>query len=41
MLIEASVAALGERGQRARGSVEPSGDVYRIMRVAYWWRSRQ
>ncbi len=35
MLIEASVAARNERGQRARGGVEPSGDVYRIMRVAY------
>jgi len=35
MLIEASVAARNERGQRARGGVEPPGDVYRIMRVAY------
>ena len=35
MLVEASVAARNERGQRARGGVEPSGDVYRIMRVAY------
>jgi methyltransferase len=35
MLVEASVAARNERGQRARGGVEPTGDVYRIMRVAY------
>lgn len=35
MLIEASIAARNERGQRARGGVEPPGDVYGIMRVAY------
>jgi methyltransferase len=35
MLIEASIAAGNERGQRARGGVEPPGDVYQIMRVAY------
>jgi methyltransferase len=35
MLVEASVAARNERNQRARGGVEPPGDVYRIMRVAY------
>ena len=35
MLIEARVAAVNERAQRARGGVEPAGDVYQIMRVAY------
>jgi len=35
MLIEALRAARNERAQRARGGVEPNGDVYRIMRVAY------
>ena len=35
MLIEAWVAARNERVQRARGGVEPHGDVYRVMRVAY------
>ena len=35
MLIEARVAAVNERAQRRRGGVEPDGDVYAIMRVAY------
>ena len=35
MLVEARRAARNERAQRARGGVEPPGDVYRIMRVAY------
>ncbi len=51
MLIEARVAASNERAQFARGGVEPAGDVYAIMRVAYpavfiamiaedlWWPS--
>jgi methyltransferase len=35
MLIEARRAARNERAQRARGGVEPSGDVYQLMRLAY------
>ena len=35
MLFEARRAARNERAQRARGGLEPPGDVYRIMRVAY------
>ena len=35
MLIEARRAAANERAQRARGGIEPSGDVYRVMQVAY------
>src|SRR3954468_23676698 len=35
MLLEARVAAVNERAQRARGGLEPSDDVYAIMRVAY------
>ena len=35
MLAEARLAARNERGQRARGGIEPPGDVYRLMRVAY------
>jgi methyltransferase len=35
MLLESARAARNERGQRMRGGVEPDGDVYRIMRVAY------
>jgi methyltransferase len=35
MLVEARVAARNEREQRARGGIEPPGDVYRLMRVAY------
>lgn len=35
MLIEARRAARNERRQRARGGIEPSGDVYRLMQWAY------
>src|SRR6185295_13117838 len=35
MLIEARRAARNERAQRARGGVEPAGDVYGAMRIAY------
>jgi methyltransferase len=35
MLIEARRASHNERAQRARGGVEPRGDVYRLMAVAY------
>jgi methyltransferase len=35
MLLEALRASRNERAQRARGGVEPSGDVYQLMRVAY------
>ena len=35
MLVEALRASANERAQRARGGIEPSGDVYRLMRVAY------
>jgi methyltransferase len=35
MLIEARRAASNERAQRARGGIEPRGDVYSIMKVAY------
>jgi len=35
MLVEAQRASANERGQRARGGIEPAGDVYTIMRVAY------
>src|ERR1700716_1313269 len=35
MLIEARRAARNERAQRARGGVEPPGDVYKLMRIAY------
>ena len=35
MLVEAARAARNERGQRARGGIEPAGDVYALMRVAY------
>jgi len=35
MLIEARIAASNERTQFAHGGVEPAGDVYAIMRVAY------
>jgi methyltransferase len=35
MLVEARRAASNERAQRARGGLEPPGDVYRWMRVAY------
>jgi methyltransferase len=35
MLVEARRAARHERAQLARGGVEPAGDVYNAMRVAY------
>jgi methyltransferase len=35
MLIEAQRAARNERARRAAGGVEPSGDVYATMRIAY------
>jgi methyltransferase len=35
MLIEARRAATNERVQRALGGVEPPGDVYALMKVAY------
>ena len=35
MLVEARRAAANERAQLARGGFEPTGDVYKIMRVAY------
>jgi methyltransferase len=35
MLVEARRAAANARAQRARGGVEPAGDVYGLMQVAY------
>jgi methyltransferase len=35
MVIEAAVSARNERGLRAIGAVEPRGDVYRAMAIAY------
>jgi isoprenylcysteine carboxyl methyltransferase (ICMT) family protein YpbQ len=35
MAIEARRAALNERTQRAAGGIEPPGDVYPLMQVAY------
>ena len=35
MAIEARRAAVNERTQRAAGGIEPPGDVYPLMRVAY------
>jgi methyltransferase len=35
MLVEARRAARNERAQRARGGVEPTGDVYGVMTVVY------
>jgi len=35
MAIEARRAAGNERAQRAAGGLEPAGDVYRLMQVAY------
>ena len=35
MLVEARIAAVNERALLRRGGVEPAGDVYRVMRVAY------
>ena len=35
MLVETLRASANERAQRARGGIEPAGDVYNIMRVVY------
>ena len=35
MIVEARRAAINERAQRSRGGLEPSGDVYAVMQVAY------
>jgi methyltransferase len=35
MIVEARRAARNEAVQRANGGIEPSGDVYRLMKVAY------
>ena len=35
MLIEAAVSARHERTLRSLGAVEPGGDVYRVMQIAY------
>jgi methyltransferase len=35
MILEAIRAARNERAQRARGGIEPAGDVYSLMRIAY------
>jgi methyltransferase len=35
MLMEARRAARNEQTQRSRGGIEPPGDVYAVMRVAY------
>jgi methyltransferase len=35
MLIEARRASANERAQRARGGIEPDGDVYKAMQVVY------
>lgn len=35
MALEARRASRNERRQRARGGIEPEGDVYALMRVAY------
>jgi methyltransferase len=35
MIAEAFVAARHDRALRARGAIEPAGDVYRAMQVAY------
>jgi methyltransferase len=35
MLLEGLLASRNERAQRARGGIEPAGDVYRMMQVAY------
>ena len=35
MIVEARLAAVNERVQLARGGVEPPGDVYAIMGIAY------
>jgi methyltransferase len=35
MLVEARRASANERAQRARGGIEPAGDVYAAMRIVY------
>ena len=35
MLVEARRAARNEGAQRARGGIEPPGDVYKLMRIVY------
>ena len=35
MLVESRVSARNERRLRAAGAVEPPGDVYRTMQIAY------
>jgi methyltransferase len=35
MLVEALRSVRNERAQRARGGIEPGGDVYELMRVVY------
>jgi isoprenylcysteine carboxyl methyltransferase (ICMT) family protein YpbQ len=35
LVVEARRASRNERAQRARGGIEPDGDVYRLMRIAY------
>jgi methyltransferase len=35
MILEACRAARNARAQRARGGIEPPGDVYQVMRVVY------
>ena len=35
MLLEAAARARNERAQRARGGIEPAGDVYTMMAIAY------
>lgn len=35
LLVEAARSTRNERSQMARGGVEPSGDVYKMMRMAY------
>jgi methyltransferase len=35
MLVETWRASANERAQRGRGGIEPPGDVYQLMRVAY------
>ncbi|HET7697415.1 MAG TPA: isoprenylcysteine carboxylmethyltransferase family protein [Vicinamibacterales bacterium] len=35
MIVEALLASTNERALRAAGAIEPAGDVYRIMQLAY------
>jgi methyltransferase len=35
LLVEARRSRANERGLRSRGAIEPSGDVIRVMRIAY------